>query len=345
MAYLKQRGDKWYVVWYQDGKKRAKSLETTKENVARKRLALWNSELEKRKWEPPKLDPPVDTFWSALEPWLKTHRSRAHHQWMTYQWAHFKTEFSKAQTLSQVARSHVEELKMRWVELGKPAVTINGFLKAMRSAYNHSIKLGAYNGANPFSRCEMIPEPKTEKGALTKAEFGKLYETACIHGKVRESKDIQIVFALGYYAGLRKEEIINVQWSWIDWKRKILAVRQDAHFTTKNKKDREIPLSPSLAKILKPFKSETGFIYRPEKKAGVNRHYRTDFKKAFANVSNKAGLQWVTPHILRHSFATNLIKTGASIALVSKWLGHQSIDVTVDVYGHLQGYHKGIEAL
>ena len=95
MPYLKQRNDTWYVCWYEDGKKRAKSLETTKESVARKRLALWNSELEKRKWEPPKLDPPVDTFWSALEPWLKTHRSRAHHQWMTYQWAHFKTEFSK----------------------------------------------------------------------------------------------------------------------------------------------------------------------------------------------------------------------------------------------------------
>ena len=83
----------------------------------------------------------------------------------------------------------------------------------------------------------------------------------------------------------------------------------------------------------------------PEKKPGLNKRYRSDFKKAFLNVVKEAGFEWVTPHTLRHSFATNLIKSGLSIGVVSQWLGHESVDITVDVYGHLQGYHKGIEAL
>ena len=50
----------------------------------------------------------------------------------------------------------------------------------------------------------------------------------------------------------------------------------------------------------------------------------------------KAGLpEWVTPHDLRHFYASTLIRSGASIKVVQARLGHASAKVTLDVYGHL----------
>jgi integrase len=49
----------------------------------------------------------------------------------------------------------------------------------------------------------------------------------------------------------------------------------------------------------------------------------------------KAGLPAVSPHTLRHSAATTMLEAGIPIHVVSRQLGHSSINVTVDVYGHV----------
>ena len=49
----------------------------------------------------------------------------------------------------------------------------------------------------------------------------------------------------------------------------------------------------------------------------------------------KAGLPSVSPHTLRHSAATTMLEAGIPIHVVSRQLGHSSINITVDVYGHV----------
>jgi integrase len=75
------------------------------------------------------------------------------------------------------------------------------------------------------------------------------------------------------------------------------------------------------------------------------KRYRCNFQRSFQFVCKKAGLPWVTPHILRHSWITNLLKARVPIAKVSQWAGHRSIMVTADVYGHLQTYDSDIDKL
>ncbi len=58
-------------------------------------------------------------------------------------------------------------------------------------------------------------------------------------------------------------------------------------------------------------------------------------RKIFSRVLTKAGLAQRNLHFLRHTFASLLIQQGESLAYVKEQLGHSSIDVTVDVYGHL----------
>jgi len=52
-------------------------------------------------------------------------------------------------------------------------------------------------------------------------------------------------------------------------------------------------------------------------------------------IVERTGLRHITPHSLRHTFASLLIAQGESLAYVRDQLGHHSIRVTVDVYGHL----------
>jgi integrase len=58
-------------------------------------------------------------------------------------------------------------------------------------------------------------------------------------------------------------------------------------------------------------------------------------RKTFARLLTKAGLAQRNLHFLRHTFASLLIQQGESLAYVKEQMGHSSIDVTVDVYGHL----------
>ncbi len=58
-------------------------------------------------------------------------------------------------------------------------------------------------------------------------------------------------------------------------------------------------------------------------------------RKVFARLLTKAGLPKRNPHFLRHSFASLLIAQGESLVYVKEQIGHSSIEVTVDTYGHL----------
>ena len=55
----------------------------------------------------------------------------------------------------------------------------------------------------------------------------------------------------------------------------------------------------------------------------------------FYRLLEKAGVRQVRLHDLRHTYASLLIQQGESLAYVQKQLGHSSIQVTVDIYGHL----------
>ena len=64
--------------------------------------------------------------------------------------------------------------------------------------------------------------------------------------------------------------------------------------------------------------------------------WKSDFeRRIFHRVLAKAGLRRVRFHDLRHTFASRLIQNGESLAYVRDQMGHHSIKVTVDIYGHL----------
>jgi integrase len=69
--------------------------------------------------------------------------------------------------------------------------------------------------------------------------------------------------------------------------------------------------------------------------AGTPREMNNFCQRVFAPLLTRAGLRRVRFHDLRHTFGSLLIQTGASLAYVRDRMGHSSIQVTVDIYGHL----------
>lgn len=170
-----------------------------------------------------------------------------------------------------------------------------------------------------------------------------MLETAEAH-----SRNMHLLFAIGLFCGLRKNELINAKWNWIDFKGagRVL-VKSSGRFRTKCGKDRKVPLSKRLRPILERYAvhSPDGFILYPEQaeKDGTETKYRVDFTDAFRRICKAAGVEWVTPHRLRHTFASQLAIAGVSIYKISNWMGHADVKTTM-IYAHLSPDDDDINA-
>jgi len=84
-------------------------------------------------------------------------------------------------------------------------------------------------------------------------------------------------------------------------------------------------------------------LFIPEKEES-HWQYRYEFKTAFNTVCRKAELNWVTPHVLRHTFASQLASAGVSLYKISQWLGRSNFSTT-QIYAHLQAGDAEIEKI
>ena len=116
---------------------------------------------------------------------------------------------------------------------------------------------------------------------------------------------------------------------------------------------RAIPIHDHLADILRAYRRNEGYVLRAHtqfkgERVGTKRVYRYDPKKIWLRVLEKttaAGLKPITPHGMRHTFASNLLKDGVSDELVSRWLGHADTSMVHQTYGHLRSWHGDINRM
>lgn len=138
------------------------------------------------------------------------------------------------------------------------------------------------------------------------------------------------IVALLYSAGLRRSEVINLKIQDIDSKRMLIRVEQ-----AKGKKDRLTLLSQSALEDLRKYFRK----WRPRKYLfeGQRREQYTgqSVLKLVKAAGRRAGIKTtVTPHMLRHSFATHLLESGVDIRQIQVLLGHQSTKTT-EIYTHV----------
>ncbi len=166
---------------------------------------------------------------------------------------------------------------------------------------------------------EKTPNAKRDKRLpviLSKGEIEKMVISA-------KNLNHRIMMLLMYSAGLRASEIINLQWKDIDFDRNIIHLK-----LAKGNKDRVVMLSPKVKKSLINLDIEkNGLVFRTNRNTKYSlRSVELIVKKAALKVGVK---KKVTPHSLRHSFATHLLEQGVDVRYIKDLLGHANLQTTM----------------
>jgi integrase/recombinase XerD len=145
------------------------------------------------------------------------------------------------------------------------------------------------------------------------------------------------ILELMYASGLRVSEAVNVKLSDLDLDLGILTT------TGKGSKTRRVPVGSSAVEWLKSYSAvrrkkeniEVQNLFVTPLGRPINRQKIYQFIREYAE---KCGLEGVSPHTLRHSFATHLIQNRADIRSVQQMLGHSDISTT-QIYTHITDTH------
>ena len=139
------------------------------------------------------------------------------------------------------------------------------------------------------------------------------------------------IISLLYGTGVRVSELTHIKMRDIDLDRKMLRV-----FQGKGKKDRFVMLPEKLSPILTiqaRLKQAGDFLFTNGR--GDNRLTETTIQKIVAQAAERAGIKKnVSPHTLRHSFATHLLENGTDIRYIQELLGHAKLQTT-QIYTHV----------
>lgn len=189
------------------------------------------------------------------------------------------------------------------------------FLAAAKFAYSTILQKDPTAG---------VKRPKTEKkipSVLTKQEVQQLFDSA-------QTLKSKLILQLLYSSGLRVSEIVNLKPVDLDFTENTGWVREG-----KGKKDRMFVFSEKLSKKLQKFinkHQDWNYLFSP-----INPLTTRNIQKIVQKTTQIAGIdKLVSPHTLRHSFATHLLDAGVDIRLIQKCLGHASI-ATTQLYVHI----------
>lgn len=351
MAHLMKRSNGYYYVKFRDddGTWRTRSLGAKTERAANAKFKDWQAGRLKPPSPSPQAEPtPADdtlTFADLeklVDAWAQVHRSRKQRE--VYGWAlrSFETTTGIG-AISLVTPEAVLDYRTARLASGVSNRTVNLAVQNCRIAVKIAIEQGRYAGPNPFANLKPLKEAAGQVRFLTKSQRSNVLEKAEQH-----SRNIFLFVALGLYAGLRKNEIVNARWAWLDFKVGTINIpAEDGPFRTKSRRPRFVPLHKDLRTILKRLRPRElepdAYIIETWCRRGTN-FYRWDCRRPFSAVVNAAGVPWCTPHILRHTFASHAVQAGVSLYKVAKWMGHSMAKVT-ELYAHLSPGDRDIDKI
>lgn len=205
------------------------------------------------------------------------------------------------------------------------------YYRTIKAAFNKAL-IWNYIQENPFNK---IKVPKTPQSLPAFITFDELQ---IIISKT-EKEFLKPLFLTAFYTGMRLGELVNMKWNWIDFQNNVITVKCDSSFTTKNKKERLIPINSTLKNILLNIQpkilsiEKDDFVFSKFHGVKLNEDFVSKiFKKAVRQSDLNSKIHF---HSLRHSFCSNLVQKGVSLYIVKDLAGHQNIKTT-QIYSHLQ---------
>lgn len=240
--------------------------------------------------------------------------------------------------LSALKKNHLQELLNNIVADGKQrsAEIVRLTLKQIIQAAIEE----QYIYVDISNKLSLPQRQAKEKRVLTDDEV-KIISNADLPSKQRAFIDLL------YYTGMRRGEALALRVSDLDFVNRKVCVNKTIVFkgntpfvedTTKTKAGiREIPMPDMLIKSLKRYLSDSGNISHVfTQSTNTNMMTVSSFRKFWKGIIKTTELpNDVTPHILRHTYATKLYYAGVDLKTAQYLLGHSNIQITLEIYTHL----------
>lgn len=232
----------------------------------------------------------------------------------------------------------------RPVRLGRSPKTIANALVPLREMLAHAVEWG-YLNANPAAgvRRPRVESSHDDMRCLDAGEVAKLLDKA-----TAEAYPLLLTAAT---TGMRRGELLGLRWGDVDWNARRIWVRRSIgpggvvqQPKTKGSV-RAIAMPATLASTLKrhrmasSFKQPDDLVFPSE--TGTPLDGRNVARRYLDPALRKAGLASMRFHDLRHTYASLLIAQGEHPKLIQEQLGHASITITLDRYGHLMDQSVG----
>jgi integrase len=356
---IRKKEGKWYVFVNQNGQRKAKCVGESRAAALQVKRIL---EAKLALGEIGVLDDDqsqVPTFGSFADGWLKDYarmecKSSTADGYEGVLRQYLRPRFG-SKRLHEIQRNDIKGLIHDMISKELARSTIRNALSVLRGIFNQASEDGLLesNPAARLGRFTRAAKTSEAKGlALTPEEVETFLDAAS-----QICPEYHPLFLTAVRAGLRRGELVALQYGDIEFgkndndsNRFILVqhnyVRRE-HTTTKSRKSRRVDMSRELRRTLIEMRDTRLKAANFEGKTDISRDLVFPspdgsildpdnlYHRYFVPVLAKSKIRKIRLHDLRHTFGSLLIQKGASIVYVKEQMGHSSIQVTVDTYGHL----------
>lgn len=233
-----------------------------------------------------------------------------------------------------VAREHLQQLLKQLCDLGIAPASQRRMISGWRMFF-HMMVIDDIVKDNPAALLDLPIKPHHLPDVLTDDEVTAIQQT--FDRSLPEGERNYVIVEVLYGCGLRVSELVNLKLS------NIYVEEQYLQVIGKGDKERWVPINEHALKLLLDYIHLVRSHQEPtpgeEKIVFLNRRgHRLTRQMVFIMLRDAvaaAGIKKkVSPHSLRHSFATELVENGADLRAVQEMLGHESISTT-EIYTHL----------
>jgi site-specific recombinase XerD len=237
----------------------------------------------------------------------------------------FARHFGKSP--DKLGQEHLRQYQLHLLNDCKLTVeTIVGRIAALRFFFVKVLR-------RPYREIDLVYPKRPERlpVILSEEEVVRLIESA-------STSFHRVILMTLYGTGLRREELCRLKVTDIDSQRMVVHVRQG-----KGNKDRDVTLSPRLLEILRAYwkwrKPKTYLFPSPHRSRKERPIDSKTVWHAVREAARRAGIKKkVSPHLLRHSWATHLLERGTDLKTIQILLGHFDLEATT-IYLHLSQRH------
>ncbi|HEY0724236.1 MAG TPA: site-specific tyrosine recombinase/integron integrase [Pyrinomonadaceae bacterium] len=227
----------------------------------------------------------------------------------------------------KLSQEHLRQYQLHLVNDCQLTIeTIAGRISAIRFFFVKVLR-------RPYREIDLVYPKRPERlpVILSEEEVARLIESA-------STSYHRVILMTLYGTGLRREELSRLKLTDVDSQRMVIHVRQG-----KGNKDRDVTLSPRLLEVLRAYwrwrKPKTYLFPSSQRKRSEHPISAKTVWYAVREAARRADIKKkVSPHILRHSWATHLLERGTDLKTIQVLLGHIDLESTT-IYLHLSQRH------